>query len=69
MGHDEAPFLDGRGLRVGLAEPVVYPASLLSSAGAAGGSWESAGAGRLVFGGTVPEPIARAPERRSGVAP
>ena len=23
MGHDEAPFLDGRGLRVGLAEPMV----------------------------------------------
>ena len=30
MGHDEAPFLDGRGLRVGLALPMVYPASLVS---------------------------------------
>ena len=24
-GHDEAPFLDGRGLRVGPALPMVYP--------------------------------------------
>ncbi len=30
VGHDEAPFLNGRGLRAGPSEPVTYPALLAS---------------------------------------